>query len=94
MGEIKYNPDSSSLKGKEEIRLVAYLYGNKLYNTLDVPLTRNGNIYSGNLRTEENTLGVLFKFTSGAEIDNNNKEGYVVFLSNDEGCLPSPYIFE
>jgi peroxiredoxin len=82
---VKYNPDSSSLKGKEEIRLVAYLYGNKLYNTLDVPLTRNGNIYSGNLRTEENTLGVLFKFTSGAEIDNNNKEGYVVFLSNDEG---------
>lgn len=82
---VKYNPDSSNLRGKEEIRLVAYLYGNKLNNTLDVSLTKSGSIYSGKVKTEENTLGVLFKFTSGDEIDNNNKEGYVVFLSNDEG---------
>jgi len=82
---VKYNPDSSNLEGKDEIRLVAYLYGNKLNNALDVPLTKKGSIYSGNVRTEENTLGVLFKFTSGEEIDNNNKEGYVVFLSNDKG---------
>ncbi|MCH7773252.1 MAG: TlpA family protein disulfide reductase [Bacteroidetes bacterium] len=82
---VKYNPDSSNLEGKDEIRLVAYLYGNKLNNALDIPLTKNGSIYSGNVRTEENTLGVLFKFTSGEEIDNNNKEGYVVFLSNDKG---------
>jgi thiol-disulfide isomerase/thioredoxin len=82
---VKYNPDSSNLRGKEEIRLVAYLYSNKLNNTLDVPLTKNGSIYSGKVRTEKNTLGVLFKFTSGDKIDNNNKEGYVVFLSNDEG---------
>jgi peroxiredoxin/tetratricopeptide (TPR) repeat protein len=82
---VKYNPDSSSLKGNEEIRLVAYLYSNKLDDALDVPLTKNGSIYSGKVRTEENTFGVLFKFTSGGEIDNNNKEGYVVYLSNDEG---------
>ena len=25
---VKYNPDSSNLDGKDEIRLVAYLYGN------------------------------------------------------------------
>ncbi len=82
---IKYNPDSSNLEGKDEIRLVAYLYGNKLNDAIDIPLTKNGSIYSGNVRTEKNTLGVLFKFSSGEEIDNNNKEGYVVFLSNDGG---------
>ena len=82
---VKYNPDSSNLEGKDDIRLVVYLYGNKLNNALDIPLTKNGNIYSGNVRTEENTLGVLLKFASGEEIDNNNKEGYVVFLSNDKG---------
>jgi len=82
---VKYNADSSNLEGKDEIRLVAYLYSNKLNNALDVSLTKNGNIYSGKVKTEENTLGVLLKFTSGAEIDNNNKEGYLVFLSNDEG---------
>ena len=82
---IKYNPDSSNLAGKEDIALIAYLYSNKLDNTIDVPLTSDGRIYSGTLKTEENTLGVLFKFKSGKELDNNNNDGYAIFLSDSEG---------
>jgi thiol-disulfide isomerase/thioredoxin len=82
---IKYNPDSSNLAGKEDITLIAYLYSNKLENTIDVPLTRDGRIYSGTIKTEENTLGVLFKFKSGKEVDNNNKDGYAMFLSDNDG---------
>ena len=82
---IKYNPDSSNLSGKEDISLIAYLYNNKLDNTVDVPLTKEGRIYSGTVKTEQNTLGVLFKFTSDKEVDNNNKDGYAVFLNDDQG---------
>jgi thiol-disulfide isomerase/thioredoxin len=82
---IKYNPDSSSLAGKEDIILIAYLYSNKLDNTVDVPLTRDGKIYTGSVKTDDNTLGVLFKFKSGNEIDNNNKDGYVIHITDDEG---------
>jgi thiol-disulfide isomerase/thioredoxin len=82
---IKYNPDSSNLSGKEDISLIAYLYNNKLDNTVDVPLTKEGRIYTGTVKTEQNTLGVLFKFTSDKEVDNNNKDGYAVFLNDDQG---------
>ncbi len=83
---IKYNADSSNLAGKEDIQLIAYLYSNKLNNTVDVPLTRSGSVYSGKIIATDNTLGVLLKFISRDEIDNNNKKGYVIFLScdNDE----------
>jgi peroxiredoxin/tetratricopeptide (TPR) repeat protein len=81
---VKYNPDSSNLAGKDDIQAVAYLYNNKLLNTVDVPLTKRGNVYSGTVKTDENTLGVMLKFISLDEIDNNDKEGYVVFLSDDE----------
>jgi len=82
---IKYNADSSNLAGKEDIQLIAYLYSNILNNTLDVPLTHSGSVYSGKINTTDNTLGVLLKFISGDEIDNNDKKGYVIFLSGENG---------
>jgi thiol-disulfide isomerase/thioredoxin len=82
---VKYNPDSSNLAGKEDISLIVYLYSNKLENTVDVPLTKNGKIYTGTIRTDENTLGVLLKFKFGNEVDNNNKDGYVAYITDREG---------
>jgi peroxiredoxin len=82
---IKYNPDSSNLAGKEDIELIAYLYGTDLNNTVDIPLINKSSIYSGNLKTDENTLGVILKFLSGDDLDNNNGEGYVIFLNDDKG---------
>ncbi len=82
---IKYNPDSSNLAGKEKIEAIAYLYNNKLANTVDIPLNKEGKIYSGKVQTTDSTFGVLFKFKSGKIVDNNNKEGYVIFLTDDNG---------
>lgn len=83
--EIKYNADSSSLAGMSDIGMIAYLYNDNLYKTTDVPLGKDGNIYTGKIKTDENTLGVLFKFVSGNDIDNNNGSGYVIFLSDENG---------
>ena len=82
---IRYNPDSSNLAGKENIEAVAYLYNNKLANTVDVPLQKVGKIYSGEVQTTDSTFGVVLKFKSGNIVDNNNKVGYVIFLMNDNG---------
>lgn len=82
---IRYNPDSSNLAAKENIEATAYLYNNKLANTVDVPLKKDGKIYTGQVRTNDSTFGVLFKFKSGKVVDNNNKIGYVVFLTDENG---------
>lgn len=82
---IMYNPDSTLLSGMDEIKCIAYLYSNDLDNTIDVVLNKNGNTLTGKLTTGENTLGVILKFKSEDVIDNNDKSGYVIFLTGNDG---------
>ena len=83
--KIYYNPDSTILAGKDDIKCIAYLYNNDLINTIDVALTSEKNYLSGKIKTDSSTLGVLVKFELGEQIDNNNKSGYVIYLTNDDG---------
>ena len=82
---IFYNPDSTILSGMDNVECVAYLYGNELNNTVDVPLNKDGNTLTGRLTTDGNSLGVILKFKAGDVIDNNDKSGYVIFLTNNDG---------
>ena len=82
---VMYNPDSTNLAGKENIKCIAYLYNDGLINTFDVPLTKKGDIYSGTVKTDEETLGILLKFKTDDEHDNNNKTGYVIYLTDSDG---------
>lgn len=82
---IMYNPDSTILSGMDNVKCVAYLYSNKLNNTVDVPLKKDGNILTGKLITEGNTLGVILKFKSGEVVDNNDKSGYIILLTGKDG---------
>ncbi|RKY99835.1 MAG: hypothetical protein DRQ13_01565 [Ignavibacteriae bacterium] len=82
---IMYNPASTTLLGMDELKCIAYLYSHELNNTIDVPLKKDGNTLTGKLTTETNTLGVILKFKSGDVVDNNDKSGYVIFLTGDDG---------
>lgn len=82
---IMYNSDSTLLAGKEGIECIAYFYNNELVNTIDVPLTQSGSIYSGSIKADESSLGIILKFKTRDVIDNNDKNGYVVFFSDSEG---------
>jgi len=82
---IMYNPDSTSLSGIDDVKCIAYLYSYELDNTIDVPLIKDGNTLTGKLITEVNTLGVILKFKSGDAVDNNDKSGYIIFLTGNDG---------
>ena len=82
---IYYNPDSTLLVGEDEVKCIAYLYGSELNNTIDVPLDRKGKILSGKFITGENDYGVILKFKADDEIDNNDKNGYVINFYNERG---------
>jgi peroxiredoxin len=82
---IMYNPDSTILSGMDEVKCIAYLYSSQLNNTVDVPLNKDGNMLTGKLTTKGNTLGVILKFKSGDVVDNNDKSGYIIFLTGNDG---------
>lgn len=82
---IFYNPDSSHLNGAESIECIAYIFNSKLLNSVDVPLKLEDNILRGYLKTDREAFGVLLKFKSDGDLDNNNKQGYVIYLSGSDG---------
>ena len=82
---FSYNSDSTNLSGKDEIKCIAYLYNYDLINTIDVPLTKRGKIYSGKVVTNKETFGIILKFKADDVFDNNDRHGYVIYLNDNNG---------
>jgi peroxiredoxin/tetratricopeptide (TPR) repeat protein len=82
---IFFNPDSTDLAGSKNIQCIAYLFNKDLINTKDVVLTANKNILTGKINTNDSTLGIILKFKTDELVDNNDKKGYVIFLSDENG---------
>jgi thiol-disulfide isomerase/thioredoxin len=82
---IFYNPDSTILAGNDSIQCIAYLFNKNLINAIDVPLTSDKNYLIGKIQTNDSTLGLLLKFKTDEVTDNNDKEGYLIYLSDKNG---------
>ena len=82
---IFYNPDSTILSGNKDIKCVAYLFNNDLINTIDISLTSEKNYLTGKVKTTDSTLGLLIKFKTDDLLDNNDKNGYLIYLSDENG---------
>ncbi len=81
---VYYNPDSTNLAGMKNIKCLAYIYNSDLINTVDVPLEQKNNSLQGNVKIDKDAYGVIFKFKSDEETDNNDKSGYMVYLKNED----------
>jgi len=82
---IFYNPDSTILSGSKDIECEAYLFNKDLINTIDVPLRSEKKYLSGKIQTTDSTLGILLKFKTDELTDNNDKNGYLIYLSDKDG---------
>jgi thiol-disulfide isomerase/thioredoxin len=82
---IFYNPDSTDLAGNKNIQCIAYLFNKDLINAVDVPLSVDKNILTGKIQTSDSTLGLILKFKTDDFVDNNDKKGYVIYLSDENG---------
>lgn len=86
---VYYNSDSTNLSSAKKINMIVYLYSKELDDTKEVQLEKKENKWTGSFTTSDSTKGVLIKFTSDDEIDNNSKTGYAIhFYGNDNKILP------
>ena len=75
---ITYNPSKTNLKDAKDIELIAYLYSKDLDRAKGITLKKSGNVWKGNISTDDTTRGIVIKFVSGDETDNNKQSGYVI----------------
>ncbi len=89
---VVYNPDSTGLKDASQISLVAYLYSTDLDETRQVEMQKSREGWKGKIATTDSTRGILIKFKSGEDIDNDHKLGYRVYMYDDKGnVVPGSY---
>lgn len=82
---IFYNPDSTILAGEDSIQCLAYLFNKDLINTVDVTLKAEKKYLKGTVQTNDSTFGLILKFKSDDLTDNNQKAGYVIYLTDKNG---------
>ena len=89
---VIYNPDSTGLKDASLISMVAYLYGKDLDDTKQVEMLKTRGEWKAKFTTTDSTKGVLIKFKSGDDIDNNLKRGFLINLYDaKDSILPGSY---
>ncbi len=89
---VIYNPDSTGLKDASLISMVAYLYGKDLDDTKQVEMLKIRGEWKAKFTTTDSTKGVLIKFKSGDDIDNNLKHGFLINLYDaKDSILPGSY---
>ena len=88
---VNYLADSTNLAGADSVILETYLYGVNLDNTIEYPMTKEGDYWTAKFPTTDSTLGILIKFKHKDDIDNNNKKGYSIIIYKDGKVIPGAY---
>ncbi|HYC28953.1 MAG TPA: hypothetical protein VEB42_09055, partial [Chitinophagaceae bacterium] len=84
--KIRYNPSGTELFGKENITAIAYLLANKnLPVAYEVPLTKQDNVYVGDIPTNDSTSVVFVRFFGDKKSDNNSNAGYYTIMYGNDG---------
>ncbi|MGD2244987.1 MAG: redoxin domain-containing protein [Candidatus Aminicenantes bacterium] len=82
---VQYYPGGTSLEKAEDIYLVAYSYTKGPPEAKDFLMTKKGKTWTATFSTDEKSRGILIKFVHEEEVDNNEKNGYVIPLYEKNG---------
>lgn len=84
---IKFNAAGTSLAEADNIEMVVYLYSVDLDEAKGVEMKKEGDIFTGVIKTNPKTRGFIVKFKSGETADNNKGQGYIVNLYGSDGKM-------
>ncbi len=85
---VHYNPEGSLLEGKDEIEMIAYLYGTDLHDAIGIKMEKEGDYLTAQFSSSDSTLGILIKFKSDENFDVNNNLGFVIHLYQNNKIIP------
>ncbi|MFT3823392.1 MAG: TlpA disulfide reductase family protein [Chitinophagaceae bacterium] len=82
---ITYKATGSPVADAKSLEAIAFLQEGVLPLAKDIPLTKNGDVYTGSFSINDTTKSVFITFTDGTKRDNNNDSGYYVLVYNAAG---------
>jgi len=85
---VFYNSDSTKLSSFDKIEMTAYLYSKKLDDAVGIEMKKAKSGWEGKIKTTKDTRGIIIKFRNDDNVDNNNKKGYVILLTDGDKVVP------
>ena len=82
---VVFKADSTKLAGADSVSMTVYQYGVKPINAVEINLKKYNGAWTGQFGTTDSTRGVLIKFSSKDQVENNNNKGYVVKIYDKNG---------
>ena len=82
---VQYNPMGTNLEKAEEIHLVAYSFTSGPPEAKDYILKKKGKTWTASFTIDEKSRGIIIKFTHEKEVENNQKNGYLIPLYSKGG---------
>ncbi|MHA4847281.1 TlpA family protein disulfide reductase [Flavitalea antarctica] len=82
---ITYDPAGTELFGVQQPEAFAYLLEGALPLVKQITLQKKGNIYTGDVTTNDTTKAVFFTFAQDEKRDNNSDKGYFTMLYKSDG---------
>lgn len=80
-----YDPATTVLAGKEEIKAYAYLLEGSIPVAQEIKLTQTGSLYKGEISTNDTTLAFFLSFDKDGTMDKTKDLGYYSYLYTDNG---------
>ena len=85
---VSYNSDSTNLSKAKKIDMIVYQYKVDIDTVLSVKMNKKNNRWVGSFNTTDSTRGAVIEFQAGDEIDNNNKDGYIIKMTDGKNLVP------
>jgi thiol-disulfide isomerase/thioredoxin len=83
--ELLFNADSTKLADAENITAVVYQYNIDLESTTELKMQKLTGGWKTSFKTDNGTKGIVVKFVSGDEEENNDNKGYIITLNDEAG---------
>ncbi len=77
---ISYTPSGTITNTTSPLNAIVYTLGNSGENAHDIDLKKDGNVYTGSVKTDTSDNFVFFSFSADGNYDNNSNNGYWVQL--------------
>jgi len=79
-----YDPQGGSLDKLANVKCVAYTFVNTKQKMIDIPLTKEGNVYKGSFTPVDSTAIAVFAFSADGTKDENPDGYYTLFYKNGQ----------
>lgn len=81
---ISYTPAGTIANTTSPLNAIVYTNGNKGEHADDMQLKKNGNVYTGSIKTDTTDNFVFFSFSADGNYDINSNNGYWIRLYNGD----------